>query len=441
MHIGILVKRHPPITSVLVPLMMGMLGCGAPGLHDGAAATEDSGTISIHAAPDEDLDRRLTAIFAQIDGLEGVHVRVRDGVVHLGGTTDNLALEQRAVRLASRVEGVVDVSSDIRSRAQGGLFAATWRALRRVARSAAGVLPQLSAAILAFVPFMLLAVLVGKWRHPLRLLGVRKLTGSLVRFVLRGALLIAGLLIGLDVLGITSKLGAVVGTLGVLGLAGGIVLKDWVANYLPAMTLGLHPPFEAGDFVHVGDHEGRVVQITPRATVLMTMDGAEVRVPNSALFERTLINYSRHRERRLRFIVPLAHHADLRLAQQVGQQALLELRGVIADPGPFMRVRTLERDFVEVEFFAWVDQETTNFLTVESRARRSVLESIAAANIPFPEDTRVIQLRRAPDDQAAIDDDNRQEEDRDDAFVEQQLDRARARVIDEDGDLLGGYSR
>ncbi len=444
LHDRIPVKRRLLLAGALLPLMMGMLGCtgGLPGVHDGMAASgpHDTATIAIHAPPDEELERRLSTIFAQIEGLHDIEVRVRDGVVHLAGTTDNLALAQRAVGLAGRVEGVVAVSSEISSHASDRLFAATWRALRRLAQSAADALPQLSGAILAFAPFLLLSLLVGKWRHPLRLLGVRKLTGGLVRFALRGALLITGILVGLDVLGITSIVGAVVGTLGILGLAGGIVFKDWVANYLPAMTLGLHPPFKEGDLVHVGDHEGRVVQITPRATVLMTLDGAEIRLPNSALFERTLINYSQHRERRLRFVVPLAQRADLHLAQQVGQQALLHLRGVTREPPPFMRVRSLGRDFVEVEFFAWVDQDTVNFRTVESRARRAVLESLAASDVPFPADTRIVHLRRAQGARSSIDDDSREAEDRDDAFVEQQLHRARARMADEERDLLAESS-
>jgi small conductance mechanosensitive channel len=168
----------------------------------------------------------------------------------------------------------------------------------------------------------------------------------------------------------------------------------------------------------------------------MTPDGAEVRLPNAALFEHTLINYSQHRERRLRFVVPLAQRADLHVAQEVGRQALLQLRGIKPEPPPFMRVRTLGRDFVEVEFFAWVDQDMVNFYTVESRARRAVLESLAKSGVQFPEDTQIVQLQRAPEMSAAIDDDNREAEDLDEAFVQQQLDRARTRMTDKERDLL-----
>jgi small conductance mechanosensitive channel len=196
------------------------------------------------------------------------------------------------------------------------------------------------------------------------------LTGSLVRFAIRGALVVTGLLLALDILGIMGMVGAVVGTLSVLGLVAGLVFKDWVADFFPGMMLCLHPRFKAGDLVQVGEYEGRIVRITPHATVLMTSDGEEVRMPNAFVFDQTLINFSHHRERRLRIVMPLSPSTDLRAAQELGRRALLGLQGVLGDPHPFMRTRAIGRDLVEVEYFAWVDQDAVRFRAVEGRARR-----------------------------------------------------------------------
>jgi small-conductance mechanosensitive channel len=219
--------------------------------------------------------------------------------------------------------------------------------------------------------------------------------------------------------------GAVVGTLGLLGLVAGIAFKDWVANYLPAMMLGFHPPFKAGDLVQ-------------GATVLMTPDGEELRLPNASLFQETLINYSQHRERRLRVPVPLSPHADMRRAQEVGQRALLELHGIERDPPPFMRTRALGRDMVEVEFFAWVDQDAVNFRTAESRARRAVLEALDAGGVPLPPDTLLVRWDHRPgpnrDERTTADD---AAEQLDQAFMDRQLERELARSrTDGERDLL-----
>lgn len=424
LHPDVVVPRRRPI--LLIALALGLFGCstGASGLPTGEALAggEAGGTFALEGPADGAIQHRIAEIYAQLDGLRDVDVRVTAGVVHLRGTTESIADEQRAISIARRIEGVVEVTSDVHAPEQ--LLATTWRSFRRVARSAFEIVPQLSAASVVFVPFVVLSLLVGRWRRPFHRLGVSQLTGSLVRFALRGALLVTGVLLGLEILGITGVIGAVVGTLGILGLVAGVVFKDWVANYFPSVVLGMHPPFKAGDLVQIGDREGRVIKIAPRATILMTLDGEEVRVPNSALFEEVLLNYSHFRERRLRFVVPLALRADVHAAEELGREALLALRGVMAEPAPFMRVRELGRDRVDVEFFAWIDQDAVNFRTVESRARRAVHEALTAAGIPRP----TFKVRAATASNA---------EELDAAFVQRQTERARAAASsDSDGRTL-----
>lgn len=393
--------------------------------------------ISIRPAPDHELEARLRAIYRQIEGLREVDVRVRDGVVHLEGVTENLALEQRAAGIARRLEGVVDLSSEIRSEPADRLLASTLRTFRDLGRGFLDFLPKLAAAALAFLPFLLLSWILGRWQRPLRWFGVRQLTGSIVRFVLRGVVIVGGLVLAFEILGIAGIVGAVVGTLGLLGLAAGIAFKDWAANYVPSLMLGLHPPFRSGDLVQVGEYEGRIVKITPRATVLVTPDGEQVRLPNALLFQHALINFSHHRERRVRLVIPLALVADLTRAQDLGVDALRVLEGIVDDPPPFMRTGAITPGVVQVEFFAWADQDVVNFRTVESRARRVVLDALSRAGVPLAEESVVVRHERErhgaePSDPAiAV-----QAERRDAAFVDRQFERARLDSASAERDLL-----
>ena len=87
----------------------------------------------------------------------------------------------------------------------------------------------------------------------------------------------------------------------------------------------------------------------------------------------------------MHFTVSLAPMADLDTAHEVGREALLQIRGVLLEPPPFMQTHRLDRGAIEVEYFAWVDQEVANFRAVESRARRAVHEALISAGVPFPE--------------------------------------------------------
>lgn len=416
-------------------------GCGSRSLdvHQvGGAGDQSDPAITLRPPPDHALEARLAAIYGQIDGLGEVDVRVRDGVVHLEGVTESVVLEQRAARIARRLEGVVDVSSEIRSEPADRLLASTARTFRDLGRGFLDLLPKLAAAALALVPFVLLSWAVGRWRRPLHWFGVRQITGSILRFVLRGLVIVGGLVLAFEILGIAGIVGAVLGTLGLLGLAAGIAFKDWASNYVPSLMLGLHPPFRSGDLVQVGEYEGRVVKITPRATVLVTLDGDQVRLPNALMFQHALINLSHHRERRVRFTIPLALVADLSRAQELGVEALRALEGIVDDPPPFMRTSAITPGVVQVEFFAWADQRAVNFRTIESRARRAVLEALSRAGVPLAEESVVVRHARErpvaePPPDAAI---AAQSERRDADFVDRQFEQARLEGASAERDLL-----
>ncbi|MDX2090734.1 MAG: mechanosensitive ion channel family protein [Kofleriaceae bacterium] len=416
-----------------------VFGCGVPPTAPGvgrppAAETRPSAnrTILLEFPTDAELERRLTGIYEQVEGLDDVRIRVHEGVVHLAGSVGTSAQEHEAVDLASRLDGVAYVRNEIERSEVDTRLAPLWRSVSRMGRATIAALPEIAAAVVVFIPFLLLSLSLRRWRRPLQRFGVSPITGSLFRLVMRFTILLIGVLLSFHLLGIMGMVGALLGALGLLGLATGLAFKDWLANYFPGMMLGLHPPFKSGDLVQLGDIEGRVVRLSPRVIVLLTPDGTEIQIPNANLFRDTLINYSEHRERRLHFTVSLAPTADLDTAHEVGREALLLLRGVLHEPPPFMQTHRLERGAIEVEFFAWVDQEVANFRSVESRARRAVHEALIAAGIPFPELVPAI----AP---AHIQGPPEGAEDRDSEFLSDQLKRARA--SSKDRDLLAEGAR
>ena len=101
--------------------------------------------------------------------------------------------------------------------------------------------------------------------------------------------MLIGILIALDLLGASSLVGAVLGSAGVIGLVLGFAFKDIAENYIAGILLSLRRPFAPGDHVVVDRvHEGKVVALTSRATLLMTLDGNQV-----ALAERAGVPFGR----------------------------------------------------------------------------------------------------------------------------------------------------
>jgi small-conductance mechanosensitive channel len=368
-----------------------------------AAAASDEGKghpLSVNPPPDPAIQQRIEGILSALGGVEALHVEVKSGVVHLGGRADSLALREQATDLASRVDGVVLVRNDLEAATDvRGRLGPTWAKLKGYLSRMLGFLPVLGVALLAFFGFAFLGTAVGRWERPFRRLGLSDLGSGVLRVALRALLIVAGLVLALDILGLVAFVGTVVGALGVLGVVAGIAFRDVVANYLPGIILGLNPPFGPGDRVQIGEHEGRVVRVTPRETILVENNGQHLRIPNVRLLQLSIVNFERHRERRLHFPLDIALSADLRRVRDLGRATLVSMPGILPKPTPLMRVLAIEADLVRVAFYAWADQQATSFHDLESRARQAVKEALLTAGVSFP--IREIAVHQGPTDAAS----------------------------------------
>src|SRR3546814_6765294 len=99
-------------------------------------------------------------------------------------------------------------------------------------------------------------------------------------------------------------------------------LRDTVDNYVSSLMLSLRQPFRANDHVVIEGHEGRVVRLTSRATILMTLEGNHLRIPNSTVFKAVILNYTRNPERRFDFELGIDANDDPVDGMAVGLRAI-----------------------------------------------------------------------------------------------------------------------
>jgi len=102
---------------------------------------------------------------------------------------------------------------------------------------------------------------------------------------------IIGLLSSLAYVGV--DVSAIITSLGLLGFAIGLALKDTVSNLISGIMIMLYSPFERGDIIEFGGSQGKVQWIDMKYTTLCNVKGMEsddiVLIPNQALFQKTII--------------------------------------------------------------------------------------------------------------------------------------------------------
>ena len=72
----------------------------------------------------------------------------------------------------------------------------------------------------------------------------------------------------------------------------GFALQDTLGNAFAGLAIQVEKPFRVGNWIKVGDFEGKVSQVTWRATKLLTRAGTYIVVPNNIISKESITNYS-----------------------------------------------------------------------------------------------------------------------------------------------------
>ncbi len=95
-----------------------------------------------------------------------------------------------------------------------------------------------------------------------------------------------GIVTALGTLGI--NVGAMIAGLGLVGFALGFALKDLLSNFIAGFLILIYNPFVRGDRIKVSEHEGEVIEINLRYTVLRG-DKQRILIPNATLFSNAVV--------------------------------------------------------------------------------------------------------------------------------------------------------
>lgn len=367
---------------------------------------EPTGTITLEPGAESDklIAQRITSIFEQIPQFESLQVDVNSGVVALSGQIANEAQAQRALKLSERVEGAIAVDDRIvRTLDLQDNLNPLWDSLQNSLREWIRALPLLLVALAIFIIVAFaghrLAGHTPLWSRITKNPFLAELAGHAVRLVT----ILLGLLLALNILGATALMGTLLGGAGVLGLAISFAVKDSMENYISSIMLSIRQPFRAQEHVLINDYEGVVVRLTSRSTVLMTLEGNHLRIPNATVFKAVILNYSRNPQRRFDFVLGVDAEDDPALAIQVGLVALQQLDWVLDEPEPNGIIESVGDSNILIKFMAWIDQRESDYGKARSLSIRAAKNALETQGFTLPEPIYRLRFDQTPATLAPID--------------------------------------
>ena len=175
---------------------------------------------------------------------------------------------------------------------------------------------------------------------------------------------------------------------GALAIGVGFGMQNLLKNFISGIIILFERPFRVGDVLDLGGQRGMVTSIGIRSSVLALYDGTETLIPNSALLENNVTNWT-YSNRTVRFTVTVgvAYGSDTRKVAQLLAEVAERHGQVQKEPKPQVLFTNFADSSLAFELRYWVDVLRHSAAQIGSDLRHMIAGSFAeqGISIAFPQ--------------------------------------------------------
>lgn len=263
---------------------------------------------------------------------------------------------------------------------------------------------SISAGLLLYLIFSvgLLFYLSGKFKRLMQNrillrynveLGLRQAISAIMRYVI----LVIGFIVIIQSTGIDLSFLTILA--GALGVGIGFGLQGVTNNFVSGIVILLERPIKVGDRIEITNAAGEningdVVNISARATTILTNDNIAIIVPNSDLISHPVINWS-YNDRRVRFNFKIGVHykEDPLLVKKLLKEVALENEGVLNSPSPDVLMDEFADSAMVFILRVWTTRYIQKPGVLKSQLYYALHKKFKENNIEIPYPQRDLHLR------------------------------------------------
>jgi small-conductance mechanosensitive channel/CRP-like cAMP-binding protein len=184
-------------------------------------------------------------------------------------------------------------------------------------------------------------------------------------------------------------------TSAVVGAVVGLALQDTLGNLFAGIALHSEAPFRVGDWVRVGDRDGRIEQVSWRAMRLRTWDGDTLTIPNGEVARHAMLNYSVPSAPHSRVVaVAINYQTPPNRAIAVIRAALAQVEGMAAGTPPTVRIVGYLESGIQYEVrYSYSSYE--DYRVLEGEIYRTIWYHLRRERIEIPFPVRNVFLHAA----------------------------------------------
>jgi len=173
--------------------------------------------------------------------------------------------------------------------------------------------------------------------------------------------------------------------LGAAGLAVGLALQGTLANFAGGVLILLFRPYKVGDFIEAQGVAGTVAAIQIFNTIFKTPDNKVIIVPNGAISNGIITNFSKEATRRVDFVFGIGYGDDMTLAKEIIKRLIAEDQRALAEPAPQVVVSELADSSVNITARVWVNAADYWSLKFDLTEQVKSTFDKEGVSIPYPQ--------------------------------------------------------
>jgi small conductance mechanosensitive channel len=251
--------------------------------------------------------------------------------------------------------------------------------------------PNLIVAVIIFIAGIVLIKIFRRFMTKLMLKNehdptVLKFLMDLLTWVFRVVLIVS----------VVTKLGvpntSFVAIIGAAGLAIGLSLQGSLSNFAGGLLIILFKPFRVGDYIEAQNQEGTVNSIQIFSTRLVTSNNQIIYLPNGALSNGTIKNFSQEPVRRADITISVDYSVDLKRVKAILYTIIENDKRILNEPKPSVIAKDLADTAIRLSVHLW--SLTGNYGDVISDFYESIKEAFDAAAIDRPSPKTEVYLKK-----------------------------------------------
>lgn len=167
------------------------------------------------------------------------------------------------------------------------------------------------------------------------------------------------------------------------GMAIGLALNGTVQNFAGGIMLLIFKPFKSGDFIEAQGYSGTVSEVTITSTKLVTTDNRVIIIPNGALSNGTINNYSDQKFRRVDITVDVEYGSSSEEVKRILHSLIKDDSRILNEPAPpFIALSALKESGVQFTMRLWVN--ASDYWNVFFELTEEIYNELPKNGIKFP---------------------------------------------------------